>query len=158
LRVRVPWWTKGGSAKLNGTPLETFAAPEGYLVVNRTWQDGDKLEISLPMSLHYEPMPDDRSVRAIMYGPIVLAGRLGTQGLTKDILRAEPTKLKDIPHYRSEPVPAPQFRAAAGDLHKWVEPAGRPLEFRTTGQEHNVELSPLYRVIDERYAVYWKFV
>lgn len=158
LRVRVPGWAKDGSATLNGRRLEAFAAPGGYLTVSRTWQDGDKLEISLPMSLYAEPMSDDPSVQAIMYGPLVLAGRLGTEGLTQDVLRAEPTKLRDIPHYRSEPVSALQFHAGTPDLRKWIEPAaGRPLEFRTTGQERNVELSPLYKVIDERYAVYWKF-
>jgi len=158
LRVRVPWWaTSGGGAILNGQPLETFAAPGGYFTVQRTWRNGDKLEVALPMSLHAEPMPDDSSVQAIMYGPLVLAGRLGTEGLTKDVLRAEPTKLRDIPHYRAAPVPAPQFSAAAGDVRKWIQPAGRPLEFRTTGQTRNVELTPLYRVLDERYVVYWKF-
>ena len=33
---------------------------------------------------------------------------------------------------------------------------GRPLEFRTVGQATDVTLVPLHRVIDERYAVYWR--
>jgi DUF1680 family protein len=160
VRIRIPWWASGGgTATLNGQRLETFAAPGGYFVVSRTWQDGDKLEITLPMSLHAQPMPDDSTVQAIMYGPLVLAGRLGTVGLTRDVLRAEPTKLRDIPHYRGAPVPAPEFRAVAGAPRKWIQPVtGRPLEFRTTGQARDIELTPLYRVIDERYGVYWKIV
>jgi hypothetical protein len=34
--------------------------------------------------------------------------------------------------------------------------AGRPLEFRTFGQKRDLTLIPLNRVLDERYAVYWK--
>jgi DUF1680 family protein len=36
LRVRVPSWTaRGGSARLNGKPLDGFAAPGGYLVLTQ---------------------------------------------------------------------------------------------------------------------------
>src|SRR5262249_35597998 len=60
LRVRVPWWTaRGGSARLNGKALDGFAAPGGYLVLDRTWRDGDRLEVSLPMALSTSAMPDD---------------------------------------------------------------------------------------------------
>lgn len=37
LRLRVPSWaTRGGSIKLNGRPLEGFAAPGDYFVLDRT--------------------------------------------------------------------------------------------------------------------------
>ena len=50
-----------------------------------------------------------------MYGPIVLAGKLGTAGLTAENLRAEPTKPRTVPEYKSEPVAAPSIRAASAD-------------------------------------------
>ena len=93
LRVRVPYWVAdGGSAKLNGRPLDAFAAPGSYLVLDRVWRDGDRLEVRLPMALHAHAMPDDSSVQAVMFGPLVLAGRLGTDGITAENRRAEPTK------------------------------------------------------------------
>ena len=49
-------------------------------------------------------MPDDPTLLAAMHGPLVLAGRLGTEGLTPDILRAEPTKPRMVPEYKSDPV------------------------------------------------------
>ncbi|HEY7877081.1 MAG TPA: beta-L-arabinofuranosidase domain-containing protein [Gemmatimonadaceae bacterium] len=156
LRVRVPYWaTRGGSAALNGRPLDAFAAPSSYLVLDRTWRDGDRLDLTFPMSLHADPMPDDPSVQAVMYGPLVLAGRLGTQGLTPDVLRAEPTKPRTVPEYKAEPVPAPSFVARGDDLSSWITPAGTPLTFHTVGQTADVILVPLNTVIDERYAVYW---
>ena len=158
LRIRVPYWAeRGGTVKLNGRELESFAEPSSYFVLNRTWQDGDKVEVTMPMSLHINAMPDDSTLQAVMYGPLVLTGRLGTEGLTKEILRAEPTKLRQVPEYKGKPVPAPEFKTKSQDPRDWIEPVpGRPLEFRTVGQAQNVVLVPFYKLLDERYAVYWK--
>jgi DUF1680 family protein len=157
LRVRVPYWATGANtAALNGRGLEGFAAPGGYYVLDRTWKDGDRLALRFPMSLHQHPMPDDPSLVAFMYGPLVLAGRLGTEGLTAATLRAAPTKPRTVPSYPLEPVAAPAFPAGTGDLASWIKPGAAPHEFRTTGQPQDVTLVPFYRLFDERYAVYWK--
>jgi hypothetical protein len=159
MRVRVPYWTAGGSASLNGKQLEGFAAAGGYFVVDRTWRSGDRLEVTLTMKLHMAPIPDDPTLQAVMYGPLVLAGRLGTAGLTKDNLRAGPTQPRTIPEYASEPVAAPQIVGHATDPASWLRAvSGRPLEFRTVDQDTELTLLPLNRLFDERYAVYWKIV
>jgi hypothetical protein len=156
LRVRVPYWAAGGSASLNGRPLDGFAAPGSYFSLDRAWRDGDRLELRLPMRLHAHPMPDDPTVVAYLYGPLVLAGRLGKEGLTPEVLRAEPTKPRTVPEYKAPPVAAPSFVPPSEDPAAWIRPvAGRPLEFRTTGQPTDVTLVPLNRLFDERYAVYW---
>jgi len=158
LRVRVPYWATGeNEATLNGRALEGFAAPSGYYVLDRAWRDGDRLEVRLPMTLHAHPMPDDPTQVAMMYGPLVLAGRLGTDGLTPFTLRAPPTKPRNIPEYTQPPVSAPAFKGPADDLAAWVRPVeGRPLEFRTAGQAQDVTLVPFHSIFDERYAIYWK--
>jgi hypothetical protein len=157
LRVRVPWWATGANAAtLNGRELEGFAAPGGYYVLNRTWRDGDRVALRFPMRLHLAPMPDDPGLQAVMFGPLVLAGRLGTEGLTPATLRAEPTRPRTVPEYRLEPVAAPTFTVASDDPTTWIRPTGRPLEFRTAGQETDVTLLPLCRLFDERYGVYWR--
>jgi uncharacterized protein len=158
LRIRVPYWaTRGGVAKVNGRELESFAEPSNYFVINRTWQDGDKVEVKMPMSLHIASMPDNENLQAVMYGPLVLTGRLGTEGLTKEIIRAEPTKIRQVPEYKGKPVAAPEFKTKSRDPREWVEAVpGRSLEFRTVGQAKNIDLVPFYKLIDERYGVYWK--
>ena len=153
LRLRVPWWATGAnSATLNGRALEGFASPGGYYVLNRTWKDGDTLALRYPMALHLEPTPDDPSLQAVMYGPLVLAGRLGTAGLTPETLRAEPTQPRHIPEYKLDPVAVPEFHAGPN----WLTPGAKPLVFNTTGQAQNVEFVPFYKIFDERYAIYWK--
>ena len=157
LRIRVPYWATGDNrAELNGKALEGFAEPGGYYVVHRSWKDGDRLTVSLPMSVHLHPMPDDPTLQAVMYGPLVLAGRLGTEGLTPATLRAEPTKPRTVPEYHLDPVPAPAFTAPSGDPSQWIKPGPGPLEFRTDGQARNIDFVPFYRIFDERYAIYWK--
>lgn len=160
LAIRVPYWaTGGGSVTLNGRAIEGFASPSSYFELQRTWRDGDTLAVRLPMSLHVHAMPDDPDVQALMYGPLVLVGRLGTEGLTPELMRAEPTGLREVPRYRAEAVEAPALRAPEGDLARAVEGVpGRPLVFRTVGQTRDLELVPFYRLFDERYATYWKVV
>lgn len=39
----------------------------------------------------------------------------------------------------------------------WVQTDGKePLTFRSVGQSQPITLVPLYKIIRERYAVYWK--
>jgi len=158
LRVRVPYWAgEGGWVKLDGRRLDAFAGPGSYVVLDRTWRDGERLELRAPMRLHVHAMPDDSSVQAVMYGPLVLVGRMGTVGITAENRRAEPTKPRTVPEFKDPaPPPAPQIRAAPGDVTSWVTPvAGKPLEFATKGQPTSMTLVPLYRLFDERYVVYW---
>jgi DUF1680 family protein len=164
LRVRVPYWaTKGGSATINGRKGAVFPAPSNWYVIDRVWKDGDTVELTLPMSLHAHAMPDDPTMQAIMYGPLVLAGRLGTAGITAENRRAVPTPPREVPDYTNEPAirPAsiPSFVAPSRDLSTWIKAVpGRALEFRTIGQAVDVTLVPLHTLFDERYAVYWNVV
>ena len=101
------------------------------------------------MDLHISPMPDDESIQAMMYGPLVLAGRFDP--VTKEMMygEAEP-KLGD--QYK-----VPEITADTANPTGWVQPDGKQsLTFRSAGQSRQIELVPLYRVIRERYAVYWK--
>jgi hypothetical protein len=151
LRLRVPYWaTSGGSVTINGAPVPAFASPSSYLLLRRTWKTGDVVALTLPLSLHAAPMPDDERVQALMYGPLVLAGRLGSDGLTEALqtggywaeYKGQPSRVDDIAADPSGP--------------PWVEPvAGQPLAFRTTGQKKDVALEPLNAIHGERYAVYW---
>ena len=162
LRIRVPYWaTKGGTATINGRPAAALPAPSNWYVVDRVWKSGDRLELTLPMSLHVHSMPDDRTMQAIMYGPLVLAGRLGTDGITAENLRAGPTPPREVPEYKDQKtmvVPdAPTFAASSDDPSAWIHRVpGRPLEFRTVGQDRDVTFVPLYMLFDERYGVYWR--
>ncbi|MFO0583529.1 MAG: glycoside hydrolase family 127 protein [Anaeromyxobacter sp.] len=155
IRFRVPSWCRGGQATLNGRALEAFAEPGSWFALSREWRDGDRVELRLPMRLAAAPMPDDPNLVAATYGPVVLAARLGAEGLTEATRRAPPTKPRTVPEYPLPAVPAPDVVAASTDPATWLEPVPeRPLEFQTRGQPRPLRFSPLMDVFDERYAVY----
>jgi DUF1680 family protein len=152
--VRIPAWTIGARATLNGRALESTAAPSGYLVVTRTWHDGDTLALTLPMPVCAEPLLGDPGQVALRVGPIVLAARLGTAGLDAKTLRAPPTPPRSIPEYPLEPVAVPEVPALVNTPERYLEPvAGRALTYRTRVGPP-LEFVPLHRLFDERYAVY----
>ncbi|HTT63641.1 MAG TPA: glycoside hydrolase family 127 protein [Bryobacteraceae bacterium] len=153
MRIREPYWTDGKMVlTVNGRPAAATRAG-GYLVVDRTWTGGDELHATLPIGLHIDPMPDDDTLQAIMYGPLVLAGDLGTEGLT-DAMRTGGDNPPDMP---PPPGAAPEFVGDAHDPGSWIELADRtPLLFLTKGQKRNVYLMPFSRVLDQRYGVYWR--
>jgi DUF1680 family protein len=152
LRIREPYWTDGKmTVTVNGKP-EAAVRAGGYLVVDRTWGNNDEIRVTLPMSLHVHPMPDDDTLQAIMYGPLVLAGDLGREGLT-DEMRLGGDNPPDMP----KPPAAPEFVAESRDPRSWIEPAARtPFTFRTKGQRRDISMMPLSRILDQRYGVYWR--
>lgn len=155
LHIRVPAWiAKGGFVKVNGQKLAEYASPSSYLTVRRVWKSGDRVEITLPMELRLERLPDRRGVAAFLYGPIVLAGELGgAAGLTPD-------KVYGPYGPEGDPVPVPTFEGRnATPLADWVKPvAGKPLTFRTVdaGKPNDVTLVPFYRLFGQRYSIYWE--
>jgi uncharacterized protein len=160
INIRIPAWAvDGGSVELNGKPIPAWANPGSYLEIRRTWADGDKIALRLPMRLHAEPLPGDSTQQAAMYGPLVLAGRLGTTDLTNEMQY-------DVEHGETELSPRGKPEGSAEISVKspeeivsatWIQPvAGQPLTFQTVGQRETTTLIPLNRIFGERYAVYWK--
>lgn len=152
MHLRVPrWLTSGGSVKVNWKTIQAFPGPGSYLAISRLWSEGDRVEMHMPMQLHTEAMPDDSSMQAILYGPLVLAGNLGTQGLTESM-----TVGPMGPQVKEHPIGVPAFRTGQKSLDAWIRPAdGKSLTFRTTGHQQDVTLMPFNQIFDERYAVYW---
>ena len=152
VRLRIPSWMKNGPVvKINGRALEATATPGSYLAINRTWKTGDRVEMELPMHLTVEATPDDPTLQAFLYGPLVLAGDFGSEGLTKDMLigqsaprirwprpnaAAAPAAYENPNAPRTPPLPAVNFTLKAGgkDPASWIKPAGKPLAFEVAGQ------------------------
>ncbi len=146
-------------------PTCSGSTPTGSFVdVARLWKSGDRIEMALPMRLTTEPLPDSGHYAAFFYGPILLAGRLGTEGLTPadfhgggpndvPVERSGQTAQKKIPESH-----VPVFVGTARDaLPRIIPVPGHPLTFQRHGlaQPHDVTLVPFYRLFFERYALYW---
>ena len=160
LHLRIPYWADRAGIAVNGQPVAGDFKPSSYATVERTWKDGDVVRLDLPMRLHLHPLPDDRNVAAIMYGPVLLAGELGSEGITESLCYGP--NYNNSETFQKHPCPDADKLALVGTTEKledWIEPfPGKPLTFRTkgVGRPRDFILSPFYRLFDQRYNIYWK--
>lgn len=49
VKLRIPAWCKGASVAVNGEAVNLGNAERGYLTIQRTWQRGDQIALTLPM-------------------------------------------------------------------------------------------------------------
>jgi DUF1680 family protein len=157
LKIRHPSWCHAVTITVNGRKLVTSRQPGKYVAVDRVWRTGDIVEVHLPMRLCTEALPGNPNVVAILYGPVVLAGRLGRKGLTPraDIIVNERT-YGDV---LNDAMDVPVLIGNAHEIVSHIKPStGPPLAFHTTGigLPHDVDLIPYYRIAHERYNLYWK--
>jgi DUF1680 family protein len=150
LRLRIPSWTSTAAAKVNGRPVDATPGAGSYLSITRVWRKGDRVDLELPMSLAVEAFPDEPRVQAFLYGPIVLAGDLGTQGLRDDLIFGQ-----QGPEVGKAPMSVPELHASGKILEDSIKPDGRlPLAFRAGDSNGGVTLKPLNRLWG-RFATYW---
>src|SRR5262249_37858785 len=141
------WLQSAPTIKLNGKSLDASASPGSYLALTRSWKTGDRIEMQLPMHLHVEAMPDDPHTQAFLYGPLVLAGDLGAEGLPQAHIIGPNLRVgAPIPEQHGSPLAAvnrpppvpdleiPSFKAAGADPNSWIKAGDKPLTFRTSGQ------------------------
>jgi uncharacterized protein len=154
LNLRYPGWaTQGLETEVNGQRVASSAKPGTFASVRREWHDGDKIEARIPMSLRTEALPDDPNIIAILYGPLVLGGELGTEGLPESLETRDQGKFRKVPDPE-----VPALWTGGKPINDWLKPVpGQSLVFRTegVGRPHDVTLVPFYREYRERYTVYW---
>jgi DUF1680 family protein len=151
MQIRWPEWSEKFSVRVNGRTEVISGKPGSYVTVTRTWQNGDRVDIHLAMKLHAEPLPGASNIVAVLYGPVVLAGELGTNGLPNPYARNQ----TDLVRVADPAVPA--LVGDATSILKKIKATGTPLVFRTKNlaQPNDLRLVPLYRANHERYTVYW---
>ncbi len=145
LALRRPAWAGDGFAvKVNGKTVTALPQAGAYVELKRTWQRGDRVELTLPKTLRLEPLADNPRRAAILWGPLVLAGDLG------------PENGFDV----WKPGAVPVLVGADKPVAEWLKPIpDKPGCFRSegVGRDRDIEFSPFYRLHRRTYAVYWDF-
>ena len=91
LRLRIPGWSRltGGDAprlRVNGKPVPVEIRL-GFATVERTWKDGDRVDLELPMPVRLVPINDQHpDVVALVRGPQVLFALAQQPRLTRSQL------------------------------------------------------------------------
>ena len=159
LNIRVPEWVNEGelSLTINGK-AEKVNIADGYVKVNRSWKDGDKLHISMPMHLRAIDMPDNSHNYSFLYGPIVLASRMGTQ--RQDGMFADDSRGGHIAQGPRLPLQnMPVVVGSTEDILSHITKTDGKMEFTLKGVSpenyEGMKLEPFYRIHESRYMVYW---
>ncbi len=162
LDLRHPHWLDGPLAvKVNGRHWPLSSTPASYARIERRWEDGDTVEVELPMRTRVEGLPDDSDWVAVMHGPLMLAARTGTEDL--DGLVADAGRGSHIAPGPYQPLDgAPMLVGERDALAAGIVPVpGASLVFdastlvRPEGFR-SLRLEPLHRAHDARYMAYWR--
>ncbi|AZM79646.1 hypothetical protein D1J63_35295 [Streptomyces sp. KPB2] len=132
LRIRIPGWLAAGDGRaeltVNGRRAGGRLQPGTYATVTRHWRTGDRVELVLPRVPVWRPAPDNPQVRAVSYGPLVLAGGYGD------------TPLATLPAIRPDTL---------------SRTPGEPTGFTALADGRRVPLRPFHEIHHQRYNVYW---
>jgi hypothetical protein len=157
LSIRQPAWCEALEISVNGKIVKGPTTYWGYRWLKRRFRTGDVVEVRAPMRLALDTLPGEHELGALMYGPIVLAGRMGTAGLTpgSQLIINE----RQSGEMLNEKVDVPVWnRPLAELLTNTSRTDATSLKFTTRGFAGgaSVEMIPWFRLTHERYNLYWK--
>ncbi|MBS0583259.1 MAG: glycoside hydrolase family 127 protein [Proteobacteria bacterium] len=80
VNLRIPAWAEGAHVAVNGRRVDYAIEPGTFAALRRTWRDGDRIELALPLRLRLQPVDVEHpNLVALSSGPLVLM-RVGDDG------------------------------------------------------------------------------
>ncbi|PWK21651.1 hypothetical protein LV89_03677 [Arcicella aurantiaca] len=157
LNIRYPSWAKQGAIVLiNGKKINVKQSAGTYIVLNRIWQNNDRVEVTFPMELSAQATNDNPDKVAFLYGPIVLAGEMGTENMISPAPYSNPTLYNDYYTYNYN-VPQNLIKKVGIDKRNLANEIksleAKTLIFKTV--KDGIILKPLFDIHRERYVIYW---
>ena len=152
MKIRIPSWiADAAEISINGgEPVKVTKT--GYYTIEHDWTAGDTVTVRLPMALHTYTARDDGHKVAFMYGPVVLAGRLGTASFPKADRVKDHTSLDNRTSMNVPDIivsdKAPETFITEKDISR--------LEFELNNIDGTkITLIPYAELHHERYSLYW---
>jgi len=140
LMLRYPSWAT--EMKIDGRRVNNKYCG-GYVALSRNWKKGQRITIDFGMELHEEALRGDNSRKALLYGPVVLAGELAEVSHPF----SDPSKYNDYYNF-DYGVPQDRSYYSISDFKR----VG-PLKYEGPG---GITVKPFYDLHHHRYVVYWK--
>ena len=73
IHLRIPGWADGALISINGKRESSSVAAGQFAMLRRTWKNGDRVEVDLPMKLRLKSLdPQHPQIVALLCGPLVL--------------------------------------------------------------------------------------
>ncbi len=166
LAIRHPAWATEGYKVCVGDEDVTGEVVQGtasYVYINKVWQEGDQITVSLPMELAIDPCPNNEDYVALRYGPTVLAAATSDEELTAQYagtgrMDHAPGSMEELMSLGS----APMLIGERESILERVSPdeGGEGIAFTVDASHEGsewttLELRPFFEVQNTRYVVYW---
>ncbi|MBO4397878.1 MAG: glycoside hydrolase family 127 protein [Bacteroidaceae bacterium] len=167
IAIRKPnWVTEGFDVKVNGVSVN--GQPEnGYIMVSRKWNKGDKINVSLPMALRYEQCPGLNEYVAFKYGPILLAGNTEDTDLQNEY--GGEGRMDHSPGCRGTQKSlnsSPLLICGRDTVTNLIKKNGKGLSFTINAPKYipsgsmfaskkTLKLEPFFSTHHTRYVIYW---
>jgi len=155
LALRRPSWAGPGfAARVNGKTVAQ-QAQSGYVEITRSWNSGDEISLALPKTLKLDRLSDNPKKAAVLWGPLVLAGDLGSAPRRGDDGDGDGVRVA---------APEPVALVTDRPVGDWLKPVdGKPGVFKAAGIARtvatqapiDVEFSPFFSMHRRTYAAYW---
>jgi len=84
LYLRGPRWCATPTLKVNGKTVRLNAKPLSYVVVRRTWNQGDLVSFELPMRVSVRQWPKNKDAVSVDYGPLTFSLKIGERWVRYD--------------------------------------------------------------------------
>ena len=155
LMFRYPYWVEGDCrVTVNGKPARAEMEKGAFIRLLDPVSDGDVVKLVLPRSLHFTFTDDEPHFGSVMYGPVLLSGGFGSDGMPDDRVSDNRACREQLPEKD-----IPMLVGPLADTGKWIVcTSQQPLKFevRNGGGQKNLELIPYFRMHHQRHSVYWK--
>lgn len=165
LLVRHPGWVSSDGFQFiyNGKNHAKGSSPSSYILIERIWEDGDVVEVKLPMKVTLEEMPNVPNFVSIMRGPILLGAKTSNDELSG--LIANDHRWAHIAHgplvsLFDTPILIGDRSELLDKLNKMQPIPGKPFSYTVSGlfsdeKYKNLVLEPFFNIHDSRYMMYW---
>lgn len=179
IAIRQPAWAAAGyEVAVNGSTVYTASSTgtATYCELNREWQAGDLITVTLPMQLRYEECPNYADYIAFKYGPVLLAAQTtatseanaAETGLAYESLQNEyggEGRMDHAPGSRASSLglsTAPLLIGPRSEVLDLVTTTDEPLRFTLAvpagygqGGWSELALTPFYTIHHARYCCYF---
>jgi len=88
LYLRIPAWCNGASVSVNGKAVPVNTMPNGYIVLNNKWKNGDVVSLQLPMALKVREWNQNKNSISVNYGPLTFSLKIAENYVKTDATTA----------------------------------------------------------------------
>ena len=100
LYLRIPAWSTQTAISLNGEPITQAIEAGKYVCINQEWKNGDKVVLTMPMSITTRVWAQNKSSVSVNYGPLTLSLRIDERYNQRD--SSDPEIVQDDSHWQAD--------------------------------------------------------